>query len=205
MATGSSAARSYVALSLLKQEPKAVRGRQAAKGGRNHGLGTNDHGNSNSFLGSPRPSSYLMRATLKTKLHAQERTGNHACRHTLLVSHRNWQLGDAFPDVFFSLQWPRVFVLYGMCPFHSIGVPHQDRSTMFGLWASLSRCNPLRRVAGSFLRRRTFPALLTRSTSLIRELTLTAPRRQKIPQTPKPNTVMESGSLWRGLESVGVG
>ena len=92
-----------------------------------------------------------------------------ACRHTLLVSYRNRQLGNAFPDVFLSLQWPGVFVLYGVRPLHSIGVPHQDRSTMYGLWTSLSRCNPLRYVAGSFLRRRTFPSLLSLPTSLPRE------------------------------------
>jgi len=148
-----------------------------------------DDRNGGRLFGNHLASFHLEIATLKTRSHAQERTGINAYRHTLLVSHRNRQLGDAFSDVFFSLQRPRIFVLYGVCPFHSVGVPHQGRSAMFGLWASLSRCNPLRHVAGSFLRRRTFSVLLTRSTSLKRALTLTAPRRQNIPQTPKPNPV----------------
>ena len=93
--------------------------------------------------GSLRHSFYVERVTLNAQSNPQERTRINACRHMLLVSHRNRQLGDAFPDVFFSLQWPGGFVLYGVCPWHSIGVPHQDRSAMYGLWASLSRCNPL--------------------------------------------------------------
>jgi len=113
------------------------------------------------LFGSLRPSSYLERAILNTKFNPKERTRINACRHMLLVSYRNRQLGNAFPDVFLSLQWPGVFVLYGVRPLHSIGVPHQDRSTMYGLWTSLSRCNHLRYVAGSFLRRRTFPSLLS--------------------------------------------
>ena len=112
-----------------------------------------------------------------------------ACRHMLLVSHRNWQLGDAFPDVFLSLQWPWDFVLYGMRPLHSIGVPDQVRSPMHGLWGSLSRCNPLRHLADSFLRRRTFPSLLSIPTSLTKERLVPAPlddTRVHKQQSPTP-------------------
>ena len=28
-------------------------------------------------------------------------------------------------------EWPRIFVLYVVCPFHSIGVSHEDRSALF--------------------------------------------------------------------------
>ena len=123
-----------------------------------------DSRNSYSFFGNPLPSFYLEIAEPHPPSVRCEHQDpfiekgfvTNACRHMLLVSNRNRQLGDAFPDVFFSLQWPRGFVLYGVCPFYSIGVPHQDRRAMYGLWASLSRCNPLRHVDDSSLRKRTF-------------------------------------------------
>ena len=100
-----------MALSLLLHEPKAVIGRQTDKGGSNHGLDTIDHRNSDSPFGSSLHVSYLERATLKPKSHAQERTGINACRHLPQSSLRNGRLWTARPQLSLRIEWPRVFVL----------------------------------------------------------------------------------------------
>lgn len=131
--------RFFLALRLLQHEPKAARGRQTNQGESNHGFDAIYHRNSNGLLGNRGPSSHLKRATLNIKSNPKERTRSNACRHMLLGSYRNRQLGDAFTDVSFSIYGTRGFVLYGLCSEHWIGVPYQDRSAMLGLRASLSR------------------------------------------------------------------
>ena len=148
-----------------------------------------DDRNGRHLFGSLRPSSDLERATLSTKSNPKERTGINACWHTFLVSHRNRQLGDAFPDVFFSLQWSRGFVLYGVCPWHSIGMPHQSWSAMYGLWASPRRCNSLKTCGGFFLERENISITPNTPHRAYKRANGASPSMTQEAPTTKPNPV----------------
>jgi hypothetical protein len=54
-------------------------------------------------------------------------------QHTLLVSNRNGQLGEALPHLSFSIQWARISLLHVVCTLHSIGCGLKRRGQVFRL------------------------------------------------------------------------